>query len=189
MHEYGWFHLLDYPIFIGVAIYLFIMSIYGERKATLALTILRVLTGVTLLWGGMEKFAYPDWSFPLLRQRPSLSFGFDPEFFMVAAGFVEFTAAFLVITVAIAARAASALLLFIFAAAIPEFGYIDLVGHFVIIIVLIALIFSHNPIAERIESEQRSTAANAALCVGLYFAALVAEAAFFYAAHWLAYGT
>jgi hypothetical protein len=189
MYQYGWFHLLDYPIFVGVAIYLFIMSVYGDRKATLALTILRVLTGVTLLWGGMEKFAYPDWSFPLLRQRPSLSFGFDPEFFMVAAGFVEFTAAFLVITVSIAARAASALLLFIFAAAIPEFGVIDLVGHFIIIIVLIALIFSHNPVAEKIESDNRSTAANAAFCVALYFIALVAESAFFYATHWLAYGT
>jgi hypothetical protein len=107
---------------------------------------------------------------------------------MVAAGFVEFTAAFLVITVSIAARAASGLLLFIFAAAIPEFGVVDAVGHAVIIIVLIALIFSHNPIADKLEGRE-STMVTAVLCVILYFLALAAEGGFFYATHWLAYGT
>lgn len=186
--QYGWFHLLDYPIFLGVAYYLFTMSRSGEAKAMQALTVLRVLTGVTLLWGGMEKFAYPDWSFPLLIQRPNLAFGFNPEFFMISAGFVEFTAAFLVITVAIAARASSALLLFIFTSAIPEFGVVDAVGHAVIIIVLVVLIFSHNPIAERLETG-RSAFAASVLGVGLYFAALALEAGFFYFTHWLAYGT
>lgn len=187
VYQYGWFHLLDYPIFLGVAAYLFVMSRYGEQKSALALTILRLLTGITLLWAGMEKFAYPEWSFPLLKARPGVSFGFEPEFFMVAAGFVEFTAAFLLITVSIAARAASALLLLIFSAAIPEFGVVDLVGHFVIIIVLIALIFSHNPMAEKLQM-RNGTMATASLCVLLYFAVLGAEASLFYATHWLAYG-
>jgi hypothetical protein len=187
IYQYGWFHLMDYPIFLGVAFYLFTMSRYGEKKAVLALTVLRVLTGITLLWAGMEKFAYPDWSFPLLLQRPGMAFGFDPEFFMVAAGFVEFTAAFLVITVSIAARAASALLLLIFSAAIPEFGVVDAVGHAVIIVVLIALIFSHNPIAEKLET-RKGTAVTATVFVALYFVALALEGGFFYGTHWLAYG-
>lgn len=187
IYQYGWFHLLDYPIFLGVAFYLFMMSRYREKHAVLALTALRVLTGVTLLWAAMEKFAYPDWSFPLLLQRPNLSMGFEPEFFMVAAGFVEFTAAFLVITVSIAARVSSVLLLFIFTSAIPEFGVVDAVGHAVIIVVLIALIFSHNPIAEKLET-RKGTAATAALSVAMYFGALVLEAGYFYATHWLAYG-
>ena len=187
VYQYGWFHLLDYPIFLGVAAYLFIMSRYGEEKSELALTVLRVLTGITLLWAGMEKFAYPEWSFPLLKARPSVSLGFDPEFYMVAAGFVEFTAAFLLITVSIAARVASALLLVIFSAAVPEFGIVDLVGHFVIIIVLIVLIFTHNPIADKFKG-LKNTASAATLFVVLYFAALAAEGSLFYAAHWLAYG-
>ncbi len=187
IYQYGWFHLLDYPIFLGVAAYLFIMSRYGEEKSALALTVLRVLTGVTLLWAGMEKFAYPEWSFPLLKERPSVSLGFDPEFYMVAAGFFEFTAAFLLMTVSIAARVASALLLVIFSAAVPEFGIVDLVGHFVIIIVLIVLIFTHNPIADTFNAFKNPTSA-AALFVVLYFAALAAIGSLFYAAHWLAYG-
>ena len=186
--QYGWFHLLDYPIFLGVAFYLFMMSRYREKHMTLALTTLRVFTGITLLWAGMEKFAYPDWSFPLLAQRPNVAMGFEPEFFMVAAGFVEFTAAFLVITVSIAARVSSVLLLFIFTSAIPEFGVVDAVGHAVIIVVLIALIFSPNPIAQKLET-RKGTAATAALSVTLYFTALALEAGFFYATHWLAYGT
>ncbi len=187
IYSYGWFHLLDYPIFLGVAFYLFTMSRFGEAKAVLALLVLRVFTGVTLLWAGMEKFAYPDWSFPLLVQRPNLSFGFDPEFFMVAAGFVEFTAAFLLITVSLAARVASALLLLIFSSAIPEFGVVDAVGHAVIIVVLIALIFSHNPIAAKLETS-KGTAATATVSVSLYFLALAAVAGSFYGTHWLAYG-
>lgn len=185
--QYGWFHLLDYPIFLGVAGYLFVMSRYGEEKAALALTILRVFTGVTLLWAGIEKFAYPEWSFPLLKDRPGVAFGFEPEFFMVAAGFVEFTAAFLLLTVSIAARVASALLLFIFSAAIPEFGVIDLVGHFVIIIVLIALIVSANPVADKLKTRANSPV-NAALFVAMYFAALALVTGLYYATHWLAYG-
>lgn len=185
--QYGWFHLLDYPIFLGVAYYLAAMSVGGDKQRVPALTTLRALTGITLLWGGMEKFAYPDWSFPLLIQRPSLSFGFSPEFYMMSAGFVEFTAAFLVITVALAARVASVVLLLIFVAAIPEFGVIDLVGHAVIIIVLIVLILSNNPIADRLETG-RSAKAASALSVALYFGAFVAEATFFYVTHWIAYG-
>ena len=185
--QYGWFHLLDYPIFLGVAAYLFMMSRYRDKYAMQALTTMRVFTGITLLWAGMEKFAYPDWSFPLLAQRPNVAMGFEPEFFMVAAGFVEFTAAFLVMTVSIAARVSSVLLLFIFTSAIPEFGVVDAVGHAVIIVVLIALIFSHNPIAEKLEIRS-GTAATAALSVTLYFTALALEAGFFYATHWLAYG-
>lgn len=187
IYQYGWFHLLDYPIFLGVAAYLFIMSRYGEKKSELALTVLRVFTGITLLWAGMEKFAYPEWSFPLLKERPGVSFGFDPEFYMVAAGFVEFTAAFLLMTVSIAARVASALLLVIFSAAIPEFGVVDLIGHFVIIIVLIVLIFTHNPIADKFKMHKH-TAWAAVVFVLLYFGALMVEGGLFYAAHWLAYG-
>ena len=183
--QYGWFHLLDYPIFLGVAAYLFLMSRYGDTKAQLAMTVLRVLTSITLLWAGMEKFAYPEWSFPMLKARPSVSMGFEPEFFMIAAGFVEFTAAFVVMTRSIAARVACAILLFIFTAAIPEFGLVDLIGHFLIIVVLLALILSHNPAARKFEVGKHN-AVTAAAFGGFFFAALETQAGHFYGAHWLA---
>ena len=46
------------------------------------------------MWASIEKWAYPEWSFPLLVEHPSMTLGFDPEFFMRAAGAIEFALAF-----------------------------------------------------------------------------------------------
>ncbi|HSF23170.1 MAG TPA: DoxX family membrane protein, partial [Blastocatellia bacterium] len=148
---YGFFHLSDYPIFLGVAIYLIIDSYYRSGKPELAQTVMRVATGITLLWASIEKFAYPEWSFLLLSERPALSMGFNPEFYMVAAGFVEFCAAFLLVTGMLSSRAAALVLLFFFVSAIVPFGMIDAIGHSVIIIVLALIAMSHNPVARRFD--------------------------------------
>ena len=50
------------------------------------------------MWGAVEKWAYPQWTFPLLEARPYLTFGLAPEDFMVLAGFVEFAFAFHILT-------------------------------------------------------------------------------------------
>ena len=88
--KYGVFHLADYPVFLGVAAYL---ALTGEQKdffGVRAIDIVRWTAGVTLMWASIEKWAYPEWSFPLFVTHPELSFGFEPEFFMRAAGAVEF---------------------------------------------------------------------------------------------------
>ncbi|MGI9417985.1 MAG: hypothetical protein ACR2RA_09125, partial [Geminicoccaceae bacterium] len=93
--QFGLYHLLDYPIFLGVASYIIIISLLGERYADIALDVMRWCTGITLLWAGIEKFAFPEWSFGLLNAEPGITFGFGAEFYMVAAGFVEFCCAYL----------------------------------------------------------------------------------------------
>jgi len=50
------------------------------------------------MWGAVEKWAYPQWTYPLLVARPYLTFGFDAGDFMVIAGFVEFAFAFYMLT-------------------------------------------------------------------------------------------
>ncbi|WP_140426734.1 hypothetical protein [Acidovorax sp. Root267] len=137
--KYGIFHLLDYPIFLGIAAYLFLWSWFGVSMAALADGLLRGLTAITLLWASIEKWGYPEWSFGLLAQRPELAFGFGPEFYMVAAGFVEFSTAYLLVTGRVAGRGASVVLLFFFVSAIIPFGMIDAVGHSGIILVLVVL--------------------------------------------------
>lgn len=139
--RYGFFHLLDYPIFLGIAAYLFLWSWHGARTAALADGLLRGLTAVTLLWASIEKWGYPEWSFGLLTQRPELTFGFGPEFYMVAAGFVEFCTAYLLVSGRLAGRAACMVLLLFFLSAIIPFGTIDAVGHSGIIVVLVVLAF------------------------------------------------
>lgn len=137
--QYGFFHLLDYPIFLGIAAYLFLWSWRGASAAALADGMLRGLTAITLLWASIEKWGYPQWSFGLLEQRPELAFGFGPEFYMVAAGFVEFCTAYLLVTGRLAGRGAALVLLFFFLSAIIPFGMVDAVGHSGIILVLAVL--------------------------------------------------
>ncbi|HEX6136353.1 MAG TPA: hypothetical protein VF059_01750 [Casimicrobiaceae bacterium] len=184
--EYGLFHMLDYPIFLGVAGYLYLDAAYGERKRALAHDIMRVCTGVTLLWASIEKFAFPEWSFMLMRQHPGLAFGFNPELYMVAAGFVEFCAAYLLITGQLAARFAALGLLLLFLIAIVPFGRIDAVGHLVIIVVLSLLVLSHNDVGKRLEAG-RGGLANATLQASAFLATLLLFMALYYAAYYYSF--
>jgi hypothetical protein len=185
--QYGLFHMLDYPIFLGVAALLIAHSIWDRKHEDLALGAVRVATAVTLLWASVEKWAFPEWSFMLMAQRPGLALGFDPEFYMIAAGFVEFCAAFLLLTGSVAARVAALLLLVMFLSAIVPFGVIDAIGHSVIIIVLMLLIFSDNKAAKYF-SIKGSGLRIAALQTGYFFGALLLFFLIYYAGYYLSYG-
>jgi len=185
--QYGIFHMLDYPIFLGVAAFLIVQSIYSDERLQWAVSAVRVCTAVTLLWASIEKFAFPEWSFMLMAERPGLAFGFDPEFYMIAAGFVEFCAAFLLVAGSVAARAAAFLLLMMFASAIVPFGMIDAIGHSVIIVVLILLVFSDNRVAE-VFSIRRSSALTATFHTSAFFGALLLFFLLYYGSYYLSYG-
>lgn len=185
--QYGLFHMLDYPIFLGVAAFLIAHSIWGRKGEDLALGAVRIATAVTLLWASIEKWAFPEWSFMLMAERPGLSLGFDPEFYMIAAGFVEFCAAFLLLTGSVAARVAAFVLLLMFLSAIVPFGVIDAIGHSVIIVVLMLLIFSDNKGAKYF-SVEGSGARTAALQTGYFFGALLLFFLVYYVGYHLSYG-
>lgn len=183
---YGILHLLDYPIFLGVALYLIIDSLYGKGRRELAHSLLRVMTAVTLLWAGIEKFAYPEWSFQLIQERPGMTLGLDPEFFMVAAGFVEFCAAYLLLTGMLSARAAALVLLGFFVSAILGFGVIDAIGHSLIILVLTIFTLSINAVALRFDAKGGITA-TAVRHTCFFFGALLVFMALYYGGHYLSY--
>jgi hypothetical protein len=185
---YGLFHMLDYPIFLGVAAYLIVDSLYAERGREAAESIVRIAAGVTLLWASIEKFAFPEWSFILLAQRPGMTFGFNPEFYMVAAGFVEFCAAYLLITGLLSARFAAASLLIMFLSAIVPFGRMDAIGHSVIIVVLLLLTLGDNGVARHFDVRGRS-AVTATLHAGAFFGTLAVFVALYYAGYHLSYTT
>src|SRR5437870_3500682 len=172
VHSYGLFHMLDYPIFLGVACYLVIDSLFGHNRRELAHSAMRICTAITLLWASIEKFAFPEWSFLLMTERPGLALGFNLEFYMVAAGFVEFSAAYLLITGMLSARVAAFFLLFFFVSAIVPFGMIDAIGHSVIIVALIVLMLSNNSVA-RSFNISRGITATATLHTGIFFGTLL----------------
>jgi hypothetical protein len=93
VHDYGVFHLADYPVFLGIAAYLAMVGLQRDLFGWRPLDVARYSAAITLMWASIEKWAYPEWSFPLFIEHPALTMGFDGEFFMRAAGVIEFTMA------------------------------------------------------------------------------------------------
>ena len=180
--SYGAFHLMDYPIFLGVACYLAWVGLKLEPLGGWRpVDVLRWGAAITLLWASVEKWAYPDWSFPLLTMYPEMKMGFDQEFYMRAAGVVEFTLAFALLWTPLVRRAAALMLAGMFTSAIFEFGALDAIGHSAIIAVMLAVAADN----ARPQWNGRS-----ALLVPLaYAAALVSVLVPYYAGHALIYST
>src|SRR3954447_1986010 len=147
VHDYGSFHLADYPIFLGVAVYLALTGLQREVFGVSPIVIVRSATAITLMWASVEKWAFPEWSFPIFVEHPALSFGFDSEFYMRAAGIVEFTLAFALLWTPLVRRCAAIVLAGMFISACFEFGKIDMIGHSAIIAVLVTIIADHSIVA------------------------------------------
>ena len=178
---YGVFHLADYPIFLGIAAYIALTGLHKDLFGARPIDVVRWSAGVTLMWASIEKWAYPEWSFPLFVEHPQLSMGFDPTFFMRAAGAVEFALAFALMWTPLVRRVAAVLLTSMFISAVFEFGKIDMIGHSLIVVVLLAVV----------ADDSRKTGLERfpwLVPVG-YTAALSLFLAVYYLAHSVLYGT
>ena len=78
-------------------------TLFGLRP----LDVVRASTAVTLMWASVEKWAYPQWADPLLAAKPAITMGASPELFMQAAGVIEFTLAFALISTPLVRRSAA----------------------------------------------------------------------------------
>ena len=140
--------------------------------------ILQASLCASLMWAAVEKWAYPQWTFPLLEARPYLTFGVPPEDFMVVAGFVEFAFAFHILTGLGLLRLGIAGLGGIFLLAILDFGKLDAIGHLPIIVSMAAmLLHGPTPLHRRLHDARRGLFAEArraglsfTAAVGLFFA-------------------
>ena len=179
--QYGVFHLADYPVFLGVAAYLALTGLQRDLFGVRPLDLARWSAGVTLMWASVEKWAYPQWSFPLLVEYPGMTLGFDPEFFMRAAGAVEFVLAFALIWTPLVRRVAAILLSGMFISAIFQFGKIDVIGHSLIIVVLLVVIADNGG--------KTALARYPLLAPVGYTAALAGFLAVYYVGHALLFGT
>ena len=179
--KYGPFHLADYPIFLGVAAYLALTggqtSFFGMRPVD----VLRWTAGITLMWASIEKWAYPEWSYPLFILHPEMTLGFTPDFFMRAAGAVEFALAFSLIWTPLVRRVGAIMLAAMFVSAVSEFGKIDLIGHSLIVVALLGIIADDGGKAAQLR--------HAWLIPVGYAAALVGVLTTYYFAHAALFGT
>ena len=141
IEQYGFFHMLDYLIFLGVGVYFLLAALKDRKWLKVRYVTLFASTGLSLLWVTIEKFSYPKWTYPLLENEPSMLMGMNPQFYMVLAGFVEFNITFVLLSSASAFSRVIALgFMGIFIMAIVMFGLVDAIGHLLILVVLFILV-------------------------------------------------
>ena len=180
VENYGVFHMADYPIFLGVAVYLGAIglgkTVFGMRPVD----VLRWSTAITLMWASVEKWAYPEWSYPLFATHPDMAMGFEPAFFMRAAGVVEFAMSFALIWTPFVRRCAAIMLTATFVSAIVGFGKVDAIGHAPIIGVLLVIVAD--------SAKERVEARRLVFLPLQYGSALASFIALYYAGHMMAFG-
>jgi hypothetical protein len=142
---YGIFHLLDYPIFVGAALYFAMIGLRVRPWQVAPMDVVRTAAAITLLWASIEKWGYPQWTYPLLATHPEMTMGFTAPFYMKAAGVVEFSLAFALLGTPLMRRTAAIILAGMFTSAVLEFGKIDAIGHSAIIAVMIAVAADNRP--------------------------------------------
>jgi hypothetical protein len=177
---YGAFHLADYPVFLGIAAYLALTGLDRSLFGIRPMDVVRVSAAITLMWASVEKWAYPDWTAPLLAAKPEMTLGASPELFMKAAGVIEFTLAFALIWTPLVRRMSAIILAAIFVSAVFEFGKVDAIGHSGIIVVLLAIAADDARVPVR--------ARTAMLAPAYYAAALASFLVLYYVGHAALYG-
>ena len=138
--EYDFFHLLDY-LALGVAVagYLVLASSKNENWRKHRFEVLRWGVAIALMWSSLEKFAYPEWFYPLVLEKPFLTLGMPRDVFIPMAGVAEFTMGFGLLWTPLVRRLSAVALFIIFNAAVYPFGRIDLVGHALIMAIIVAI--------------------------------------------------
>jgi hypothetical protein len=138
--QYDLFHLLDY-LALGVAVagYLVLASSDNPEWRKHRFEVLRWGVAIALMWSSLEKFAYPDWFYPLVAEKPFLTFGMPRDVFIPMAGVAEFTMGFGLLWTPLVRRLSAVALFVIFNAAVYPFGRIDLIGHALIMAIIVAI--------------------------------------------------
>lgn len=185
LRDYDMFHLLDYlALGIGVAGYLVLEASAKPQWRKHRFEVLRWGVAIALMWSSLEKFAYPDWFYPLVEEKPFLTFGMPRDVFIPMAGVAEFTMGFGLLWTPLVRRLSAIALFVIFNAAVYPFGRVDLIGHALIMAVIVAIAADHTREVHFLPAEKRSLVA---IPAGLS-AVLVALAIGYWGLHLVIYG-
>lgn len=140
LRDYDLFHLFDYlALGLGVAAYLILEPSRRENWRVHRIEALRWGLAIALMWSSLEKFAFPSWFYPLVVEKPFLTFGLPRDVFIPMAGVTEFTLGLGLVWTPLIRRLSAIALLVIFTAAVWPFGRVDLIGHGLIMAILLAV--------------------------------------------------
>jgi hypothetical protein len=144
LRDYQLFHLFDYlALGVGSAAYLVLASSSHESWRKHRFEVLRWAVAIALMWSSLEKFAYPNWFYPLVEERPFLTFGMPRDVFIPMAGVAEFTLGFGLLATPLMRRLSAIALFLIFILAVFPFGRLDLIGHALIMMIIVAIAVDH----------------------------------------------
>jgi hypothetical protein len=159
LRDYDIFHLLDYlALGIGVAGYLVLEASADPERRKHRFEVLRWGVAIALMWSSLEKFAYPDWFYPLVEEKPFLTFGMPRDVFIPMAGVAEFTLGFGMLWTPLVRRLSAIALFVIFNAAVYPFGRVDLIGHALIMAMIVAIAADHTRELHFLPAVRRSLA-------------------------------
>ncbi|EUB99227.1 hypothetical protein PMI07_005508 [Rhizobium sp. CF080] len=145
LRDYDLFHLFDYlALGLGVAAYLILEPSKRENWRVHRFEALRWGLAIALMWSSLEKFAFPSWFYPLVIEKPFLTFGLPRDVFIPMAGVTEFTLGLGLVWTPLIRRLSAIALLVIFTAAVWPFGRVDLIGHGLIMAILLAVAADHS---------------------------------------------
>ena len=137
--EFGFFHMLDYPMYAGAGYY-FLVSNSSDRVRGTGLPALYITVGFSLCWVALEKIIYPQWGLYVLQQNPQLAMGFDLDFFLIGAAFVEFCLGYLLI-ICLLQRPLALVITLVFFTTTMVFGKLEVIGHTLIHGALLVFLF------------------------------------------------
>jgi hypothetical protein len=190
IRDFGIFHMLDYVIFLGIGYFLVTLGLKPKIWLKSGFVTLFACAGLTLIWASVEKFAYAEWTVPLLENNPDMRMGLDPRTFMMVSGFAEFSITFALLGAAsIVGRLVSLGTMSIFVLAVFKFGIVDAVGHLMIVAILFVLIVRGPTDARNmLVLPDKSVFTEAYFMTGLYFLAFVMIFILYYGLHYIVFG-
>ena len=140
IYQFGMFHMLDYPMYAGAGYYLLVSKSENKAIRGTGLPALYLTVGFSLCWVALEKIIYPEWGLYVLQQNPQLALGFNLDFFLVGAAFVEFALGYLLI-ICLLQRPLALLITLVFFSTTLVFGKLEIIGHTLIHGALIVFLF------------------------------------------------
>ncbi|OCA90769.1 hypothetical protein A8F94_02515 [Bacillus sp. FJAT-27225] len=134
--EYGIFHMLDYGFYLAI---IFVLLIGNTKWEEWGFPFLYLGTGLSLCWVAVEKWVFPGMTLDIISGHNVPTFGFSPEVFIVLSAFIEFVVGYLLV-VGVLNRLLAFVLTLIFVLTTTLFGWLELVGHFMIHVILVIFI-------------------------------------------------
>jgi hypothetical protein len=139
LRDYGLFHMLDYLLFVGVAVYLAVSSSANKWIKGFAIPALYLGLGFSLMWVALEKIVYPQWGTGILEINSYLALGIPIDIFLIFIAVSELALGFLLILGLLGRPLGLIITLVIFTTALT-FGKTEVVGHTIIHAALIVFL-------------------------------------------------